>query len=102
MRMHINNKQQRRWSPTSKKSWCRMPKNQPFMFLSSFYTSSPTKVVGPTHKVFMRSFKKRGLCRIFMSKLNKRFSRRFGRPVSFRINLRGRKIEYYDRGINLA
>ena len=100
--MHINNNQQRRWSPSWKRSWCRMPTNQALFNHKPFYTSSVPKVDGPTRKIFMRSFKNRGLCRIFMSKLNKRFTRRFGRPVKFRINLRGRKIEYYDRGINLA
>ena len=45
-------------------------------------------------KVYFRSFRNKTLCRMFMSKLNKRYTKRFNTPIKFRINLRGTKLEY--------
>ena len=46
-------------------------------------------------KVYFRSFRNKTLCRLFMSKLNRRYTRRFNTHIKFRINLSGNKIEYY-------
>ena len=59
---------------------------------TSFYTNS--RAVHKGKKVYFRSFRNRYLCRMFMSKLNKRYAKRFNKPLKFRINLRGNKIEY--------
>ena len=102
MRLNINNNQQRRVNQInnfygSHKSWCRsavMPRTSGASHRThSFCTNSRTNHEGK--KVFFRSFRNRKLCRQFMSKLNRRYTKRFNTPLKFRINLRGTKIEYY-------
>ncbi len=94
----------------SSKSWVRVPvtalKGGNYSFLhsyssqSSFDTSSTRKNI----KIFKRSFRNRYACRNFMKNINHRFFRRFNKNISFKINLRGNKIEYFVKpklkGIN--
>ena len=102
MRFNLNNNQQRRVNQInnfygSHKSWCRvaaMPRTSGASNrATSFYANSRTTHEG--QKVFFRSFRNRRLCRQFMSKLSRRYARRFNTPINFRINLRGTKLEYY-------
>ena len=102
MCFNLNNNQQRRQNQInnfygSHKGWCRGAAMPHTLGASnratSFYTNSRT-----THerkKVYFRSFRNKTLCRLFMSKLNRRYTRRFNTPIKFRINLRGTKLEYY-------
>tara|TARA_B100001750_G_C15483336_1_gene586844 strand:+ start:1377 stop:1712 length:336 start_codon:yes stop_codon:yes gene_type:complete len=101
MSMRFNlNKQQRRLNQInnfygSHKGWCRGAAMSHTHGASnratSFYANSrATKV----KKVYFRSFRNKTLCRMFMSKLNKRYTKRFNIPLKFRINLRGTKLEY--------
>ena len=46
-------------------------------------------------KVIARSFRNKHLCRKFLFNLQKRFRRRFKKPIYCRINLLGTKVEYY-------
>ena len=102
--MHLKtlNNQQRRLSQInnfygSHKGWCRVAAMSRTSGASnrtlSFCASSRTTQEGK--KVFFRSFRNRKLCRQFISKLQKRYSKRFKQPINFRINIRGNKIEYY-------
>ena len=102
MRFNLNNNQQRRVNQInnfygSHKGWCRAAAMSRTSGASnrthSFCANSRTNHEGG--KVFFRSFRNRKLCRQFMSKLHKRYSKRFKKPLNFRINLRGNKIEYY-------
>ena len=102
MSMRFNlNKQQRRLNQInnfygSHKSWCRGAAMSHTLGASnraiSFSTNS--RAAHKNKKVYFRSFRNRYLCRMFMSKLNKRYAKRFNKPLKFRINLRGTKIEY--------
>jgi len=101
MQFNFNN-QQRRVNQInnfygSHKGWCRtaaMPRTSGASNRAhSFYTNS--RITHEGKKVFFRSFRNRKLCRQFMSKLNRRYTKRFNTPLKFRINLRGTKIEYY-------
>ena len=101
MRFNLNNNQQRRFNQInnfygSHKSWCHGAAMSHTLGASnratSFSTNSRTTHEGK--KVYFRSFRNRYLCRMFMSKLNKRYAKRFNKPLKFRINLRGNKIEY--------
>ena len=101
MRFNLNNNQQRRQNQInnfygSHKGWCRGAAMSHTLGASnratSFSTNSRTTHKGK--KVFFRSFRNRGLCRQFMSKLSRRYARRFNVSLKFRINLRGTKIEY--------
>ena len=108
MRFNLNNNQQRRLNQInnfygSHKGWCRGAAMSRTLGASnratSFYTNSRT-----THerkKVYFRSFRNKTLCRLFMSKLSRRYARRFNASLKFRINLRGTKIEYC-KGENYA
>jgi hypothetical protein len=101
--MQLNfNYNNRRYNGSSK-SWVRVPvtalKSGNFSsllsqhFQSSFDTSSSRKTI----KIFKRSFRNKYACRNFMRNLNSRFLRRFNKNVSFKINLRGTKIEYFNK-----
>ena len=70
--------------------------------MGPLYTSSTQKIDGSTIKVSMKTFKHLGSAKAFLKTLNHRFYQRFGRPISHRINLRGNKIEYYDKGKKAA
>ena len=95
MQVNVNYKQQqRRWSPSSKKSWCRMPISENIRNCDLFYTRSFSENKKNTRKSF-RSLKQ-VKPKIFILNLNNRFKRRFKRPVKFRINLRCNKIQYFD------
>ena len=102
--MHLKtlNNQQRRLNQInnfygSHKSWCRvaaMPRTSGASNrATSFYTNS--RATHKVKKIYFRSFRNKTLCRLFMSKLNRRYTRRFNTHIKFRINLRGNKIEYY-------
>ena len=108
-RMHLNiNKQQRRQNQInnfygSHKGWCRGTAMSRTLGASNRATSFSTnsRAAHKNKKVYFRSFRNRYLCRMFMSKLNRRYARRFNTPIKFRINLRGTKLEYY-KGENYA
>ena len=109
-RMHLNiNKQQRRQNQInnfygSHKSWCRGAAMSRTLGASNRATSFSTnsRAAHKNKKVYFRSFRNRTLCRMFMSKLNKRYTKRFNIPIKFRVNLRGTKIEYWkDSGERL-
>ena len=98
------NTYKRRLYTGSSKSWYRVPAmarsvSVPFtsslskMTQSSFYTNSTG--VFKAHKVFVRSFRNKKLCREFMKNLSRRYFRRFKKHINFRINLKQTKIEYY-------
>ena len=105
MQLNFFNTNYRRFNGSSK-SWVRVPvtalKIGNFSSLlsysspSSFDTSSSRKY----RKVFSRNFRNKFACRNFMRDLNKRFYRRFNRNISFKINLRGNKILYFNKPIS--
>ena len=102
MRFNLNNNQQRRQNQInnfcgSHKSWCHGTAMSHTLGASNRATSFSTnsRAAHKNKKVYFRSFRNRYLCRMFMSKLNKRYAKRFNKPLKFRINLRGNKIEYY-------
>ena len=80
----------------SHKGWCRVAAMSRTLGASNRATSFSTnsRAAHKRKKVYFRSFRNRYLCRMFMSKLNKRYAKRFNKPLKFRINLRGNKIEY--------
>ena len=101
--MHLKtlNNQQRRLNQInnfygSRKGWCRGPAMSRTLGASNRATSFSTnsRAVHKGKKVHFRSFRNRTLCRLFMSRLSKRYTKRFNKPLKFRINLRGTKIEY--------
>ena len=107
--MQLNfNTNNRRFNGSSK-SWVRVPvtalkvgniksllSHNSSNSQSSFNTSSSRKY----RKVFSRNFRNKFACRNFMRDLNKRFYRRFNRNISFKINLRGNKILYFNKPIS--
>ena len=102
MRFNLNNNQQRRQNQInnfygSHKGWCRGAAMSHTLGASNRATSFSTnsRAANKNKKVYFRSFRNRYLCRMFMSKLSKRYAKRFNKPLKFRINLRGNKIEYY-------
>ena len=80
----------------SHKGWCRGAAMSHTLGASNRATSFSTnsRAAHKNKKVYFRSFRNRYLCRMFMSKLNKRYTKRFNIPLKFRINLRGTKLEY--------
>jgi len=99
--MYINN-QQRRFNQInnfygSHKSWCRGTAMSHTLGASNRATSFSTnsRAVHKGKKVYFRSFRNSKLCRQFMSKLQKRYLKRFKQSINFKINIRGNKIEYY-------
>ena len=95
------NKQQRRLNQInnfygSHKGWCRGAAMSHTLGASNRTTSFSTnsRTTHKVKKIYFRSFRNKTLCRMFMSKLNKRYTKRFNIPIKFRINLRGTKIEY--------
>ena len=101
MRFNLNNNQQRRQNQInnfygSHKGWCRGAAMSRTHGASNRATSFSTnsRAAHKNKKVYFRSFRNRYLCRMFMSKLSKRYAKRFNKPLKFRINLRGNKIEY--------
>ena len=101
MRFNLNNNQQRRQNQInnfygSHKGWCRRAAMSHTLGASNRATSFSTnsRAAHKNKKVYFRSFRNRYLCRMFMSKLSKRYAKRFNKPLKFRINLRGNKIEY--------
>ena len=108
MRFNLNNNQQRRFNQInnfygSHKSWCHGAVMSHTLGASNRATSFSTnsRAAHKNKKVYFRSFRNRYLCRMFMSKLNKRYTKRFNKSLKFRINLRGNKIEY-SKGEQLA
>ena len=104
MQPNFNNN--RRLYNGSNKRWCRLPVTArsadasssylPFYHVHhSSFCSNSYRAANKTRKIFFRSFRNRKLCRQFISKLQKRYSKRFKQPINFRINVRGNKIEYY-------
>ena len=101
--MNLNfNTNHRRFNGSSK-SWVRVPvtalKSGNFSSLLSYHSRSSfdTSSTRNTIKIFKRNFKNRYACRNFMKSLNSRFFRRFNKNISFKINLKGNKIEYFNK-----
>ena len=101
--MHLKtlNNQQRRQNQInnfygSHKGWCRGAAMSHTLGASNRATFSyaNSRTTHERKKVYFRSFRNRTLCRLFMSRLSKRYTKRFNKPLKFRINLRGNKIEY--------
>ena len=104
MQPNFNNN--RRLYNGSNKKWCRLPVTvrsaDAFSSYLSFYhvhhssfCSNSCRAANKTRKIFFRSFRNSKLCRQFMSKLQKRYLKRFKQSINFKINIRGNKIEYY-------
>lgn len=101
--MHIYLKHNNRRYNGSSKSWVRVPvtalKSGKFSSLLSYHSQSSfdTSSARKTIKIFKRNFINKYTCRNFMKNLNSRFFRRFNKNISFKINLRGNKIEYFNK-----
>ena len=94
----INNLITRRYSGKSK-NWCRVPISEISKTHSkSIFLSNANKKLSASSgniKIFYRSFRSRKDCAQFMYSINKRFRRRFGRHIYFKINNSGRAFDYY-------
>ena len=98
MQLNFNNYNNRRLIKGSR-SWYLMSSNEGCSIdlhsLLHLSVNATPRVKKNSRKVYLRTFRNSKLCRQFMSKLHKRYSKRFKKPLNFRINLRGNKIEYY-------